>query len=83
MENTQADKRKHILPEVYGPALWRAKRFLNYFHAANLGKPQPFAIDTAPPEMYAWFVHDLQTVEKGAGISQNFFVIRVMEMPEV
>jgi len=83
MENTQADKRKHILPEVYGPALWRAKRFLNYFHAANLGKPQPFAIDTAPPEMYAWFVHDLQTVEKGAGISQNFFVIRAMEMPEV
>lgn len=83
MENTQADKRKHILPEVYGPALWRAKRFLNYFHAANLGKPQPFAIDTAPPEMYAWFVHDLQTVEKRAGISQNFFVIRAMEMPEV
>ena len=35
------------------------------------------------PEMYAWFVHDLQTVDKGAAvISQDFFVIRSMEMPE-
>ncbi|WP_312347316.1 DUF2235 domain-containing protein [Leclercia sp.] len=82
MEKNPADRRKDIAPDVYGPALWRAKRFLHYFHAANLGKPKPFPIDTAPPEMYAWFVHDLQTVDKGASISQNFFVIRTMEMPE-
>lgn len=82
MEQNSADRRLYILPEVYEPALWRAKLFLSYFHAANLGKPQPLPIDTAPPEMYAWFVHDLQTVERGAGISQDFFVIRSMEMPE-
>ena len=82
MEQNPADRRREIVPEVYDSALRRAKRFLDYFHAANLGKPQPFPIDTAPPEMYAWFVHDLQTVDKGAGISQDFFVIRSMEMPE-
>ncbi|HHQ5957162.1 TPA: hypothetical protein ACSRRC_004240 [Enterobacter hormaechei subsp. hoffmannii] len=82
MEQNPMDRRRDIVPNVYGPALWRAKRFLDYFHAANLGKPQPFPIDTAPSEMYAWFVHDLQTVDKGAGISQDFFVIRSMEMPE-
>ncbi|QDK19811.1 DUF2235 domain-containing protein [Leclercia adecarboxylata] len=82
IEQNPMDRRRDIVPNVYGPALWRAKRFLDYFHAAHLGKPQPFPIDAAPPEMYAWFVHDLQTVEKGAGISQDFFVIRSMEMPE-
>ncbi len=82
MEQNPMDRRRDIVPNVYGPALWRAKRFLDYFHAANLGKPQPFPIDTAPSEMYVWFVHDLQTVDKGAGISQDFFVIRSMEMPE-
>ncbi|MCU2759242.1 DUF2235 domain-containing protein [Enterobacter hormaechei subsp. steigerwaltii] len=82
MEQDPMDKRREIVPNVYGPALWRAKRFLDYSHAAYLGKPQPIPIDTVPPEMYAWFVHDLQTVEKGTGISQDFFVIRSMEMPE-
>lgn len=82
MEQNPADRRREIVPDIYGPALWRAKRFLDYFHAAQLGKPQPLPIDAAPPEMYAWFVHDLQTVEKGAGVSQDFFVIRTMEMPE-
>ena len=82
MEQDPMDRRREIVPNVYGPALWRAKRFLDYSHAAHLGKPQPFPIDTVPPEMYAWFVHDLQTVEKGTGISQDFYVIRSMEMPE-
>jgi len=82
MEQDPMDKRRDIVPNVYGPALRRAKCFLEYSHAAHLGKPRPLPLDTAPPEMYAWFVHDLQTVEKGAGISQDFFVIRSMEMPE-
>lgn len=82
MEQDPMDRRREIVPNVYGPALWRAKRFLDYSHAAYLGKPQPIPIDTVPPEMYAWFVHDLQTVEKGTGISQDFFVIRSMEMPK-
>lgn len=82
MEQNPMDRRREIVPDVYEPALWRAKRFLDYSRAAHLGKPQPFPIDTVPPEMYAWFVHDLQTVEKGACISQDFFVIRSMEMPE-
>ena len=82
MEHDPADRRREIAPHVYDHALWRAKRFLNYASAAYQGKPQPFPIDAAPPEMYAWFVHDLQTVEKGTGISQDFFVIRSMEMPE-
>jgi len=82
MEQNPMDRRRDIAPNIYGPALRRAKRFLDYFHAAHLGKPQPSPIDTVPPEIYAWFVHDLQTVEKGAGISQDFFVIRSVEIPK-
>lgn len=82
MEGDPDDKRLRIVPDVYGPALRRARRFLDYAHSAYLMQPQPFPEDSAPSEMYAWFVHDIQTVEKGAGISQDFFVIRSMEKPE-
>src|SRR5471030_786283 len=82
MEGNPADKRLQIVPDVYGPALSRAKRFLGYAHAAYQNLPQPLPYDTAPPEMYAWFVHDVQTVERGAQISQDFLVIRSMEKPD-
>lgn len=82
MEDHPHDKRLQIVPAVYGPALSRARRFLDYARTAFQGLPQPLPYGTAPPEMYAWFVHDRQTVEKGAGISQDFFVIRSMEKPE-
>ncbi|EAS1760855.1 DUF2235 domain-containing protein [Salmonella enterica] len=83
IESNPHDKRLEIKPDVYGPALRRAKRFLEYAHAAYLNQPQPFSEDLAPPEMYAWFVHDIQKVEKGATISQDFFVIRSLEKPEM
>ncbi|WP_341864805.1 hypothetical protein [Kosakonia pseudosacchari] len=83
MEGNPDDKRLLIAPDVYGPALRRARRFLDYAHAAFHNQPQPFPADTAPSEMYAWFVHDIQTVEKNAIISQDFLVIRSMERPEV
>jgi hypothetical protein len=82
METNPNDKRLQIVPDVYGPALRRARRFIEYARAAYHGLPQPLPQDTAPPEMYAWFVHDRQTVEKGGGISQDFLVIRSMEKPE-
>ncbi|VEA64706.1 Uncharacterized conserved protein [Serratia plymuthica] len=82
MEINPNDKRLQIVPDVYGPALNRAKRFLGYAQAAYQSLPQPLPYDTAPPEMYAWFVHDVQTVERGARISQDFLVIRSMEKPE-
>jgi len=82
METNPNDKRLQIVPDVYGPALRRARRFIEYARAAYHGLPQPLPQDTAPPEMYAWFVHDRQTIEKGGGISQDFLVIRSMEKPE-
>jgi len=82
METNPNDKRLQIVPDVYDPALRRAKRFLDYAHAAYQGLPQPLPQDTAPSAMYSWFVHDRQTVEKGAGISQDFLVIRSVEKPE-
>lgn len=81
MSNNPQDKRLALIPDVYGPALTRALRFLDYSHAAFLEQPQPLPYDSAPSDMYAWFVHDLQTVEKGASISQDFLVIRSMENP--
>lgn len=82
LETNPHDKRLHIVPEVYGPALRRAKRFLEYAHAAYHGAPQPIPFDRAPPEMYAWFVHNIQSVDKGATISQDSLVIRSMEKPQ-
>lgn len=69
------------MPDVYEPGLRRAKRFLQYAHAAYQGATPPWPDDSAPPEMFAWFVHNVQTVDQGARISQDFFVIRSMEMP--
>ncbi|WHZ40842.1 DUF2235 domain-containing protein [Rahnella bonaserana] len=76
------DIRRQLVPDVYIPALRRAKKFLTYGHAAYEGLPPPWPEDSAPSEIYAWFVHDVQKVDKGAGISEDFLVIRSMEMPE-
>ncbi|MCY0771112.1 DUF2235 domain-containing protein [Enterobacter cloacae complex sp. 2022EL-00788] len=82
MESNPSDKRLQIVPAVYGPVLRRAKRFLDYAQAAWRSLPLPLPLDTAPPEMYAWFIHDRQSMEKCGGISQDFLVIRSMENPE-
>lgn len=34
------------------------------------------------PEIFAYFVHDLITVERGASISTDFFVVRAAETPK-
>ncbi|MEZ2605043.1 hypothetical protein [Kluyvera intermedia] len=82
MESNPDDKRLQIVPDVYDPALRRARRFLDYAHAAYQGIPQPLPLDTAPPEMYAWFVHEVQKAGQGNSVSQDFLVIRSMEKPE-
>lgn len=83
MENDPHDKRILIVPNIYRPALRRARRFLDYAHAAYLGQPQPFPEDNAPSEMYVWFIHSRQAVGKDVNISQDFLVIRSLEKPEV
>ncbi|WP_416347514.1 hypothetical protein [Acerihabitans sp. TG2] len=81
MEMHSRDTRRDIVPQVYKPALRRAKIFLEYAHTAYQGLPLPCPDDHAPPELFAWFVHDVQTVDRGARISQDFLVIRPMETP--
>ncbi|WP_338463774.1 phospholipase effector Tle1 domain-containing protein [Franconibacter daqui] len=83
MENDPNDKRIYIVPNVYKPALRRARRFLDYAHAAYLGQPQPFPEDNAPSDMYAWFIHNRQATGNDVGISQDFLVIRSLEKPDV
>lgn len=82
MENHPHDKRILIVPNVFRPALRRARRFLDYAHAAYLGQPQPLPEDNAPSEMYAWFIHSRQAMGKDINISQDFLVIRSLEKPE-
>ena len=82
MENNPDDKRLRIVPDIYEPALRRARRFIGYAQAAFLDQPQPLPEDVAPSEMYAWFVHDRQAVQNDGGISEDFLVIRSMEKPE-
>jgi hypothetical protein len=83
MENNLNDKRIQIVPDIYRPALRRARRFLDYAHAAYLGQPQPFPEDNAPSDMYAWFIHNRQATGNDVGISQDFLVIRSLEKPDV
>lgn len=83
MENNPNDKRIQIAPDIYRPALRRARRFLDYAHAAYLGQPQPFPEDNAPSDMYAWFIHNRQATGNDVGISQDFLVIRSLEKPDV
>lgn len=83
MENNPNDKRIQIVPDIYRPALRRARRFLDYAHAAYLGQPQPFPEDNAPSDMYAWFIHNRQATGNEVGISQDFLVIRSLEKPDV
>ena len=82
MENNPDDKRLRLVPDIYEPALRRARRFIGYAQAAFLDQPQPLPEDVAPSEMYAWFVHDRQAVQNDGGISEDFLVIRSMEKPE-
>ena len=83
MENNPNDKRIQIVPDIYRPALRRARRFLDYAHAAYHGQPQPFPEDNAPSDMYAWFIHNRQATGNEVGISQDFLVIRSLEKPDV
>lgn len=83
MESDPNDKRMQIVSDIYRPALRRARRFLDYAYAAYLGQPQPFPEDTAPSEMYSWFIHNRQAAGKDVGISQDFFVIRSLEKPQL
>ncbi len=74
------DCARHTLPVII---LRRARRFLDYAHAAYLGQPQPFPEDNAPSDMYAWFIHNRQATGNDVGISQDFLVIRSLEKPDV
>ncbi|ALB63254.1 hypothetical protein AFK62_12410 [Cronobacter condimenti 1330] len=71
-----------IAPDVYEPAYRRAKRFHQYRINAFTGDAPPQPWYRAPPEIFAYFVHDLITVDRGASISTDFFVVRAAETPK-
>lgn len=75
------DTRMKLAPGVYGLAVLRAKKFHEYGVTAYMGLPAPLPYDSAPPEIYAWFVHHLLTVERGGRITDDFFMVRTLEMP--
>ncbi|EBB7908390.1 hypothetical protein CKH23_17560 [Salmonella enterica] len=77
------DRRLKLLPGIYNPALARAQRFLKFSECAFKGEPIPEKATPNAGILYAWFVHDLQKVEKGASITMDFFVRRSAEIPEV
>lgn len=79
MENDESDKRSLVLPDVYVPGYRRAKIFLAYAHAASLKKPIPLPDDYAPGEIFAYFVHDIQAVDRSAPITEEFFLIRLFD----
>lgn len=81
IDNDEADKRSQVLPDVYGPGYRRAQIFLAYAyaHAASLKKPIPLPDDYAPAEIFAYFVHDIQAVDRSAPITEEFFLIRLFD----
>ncbi|MDH0356392.1 PAAR domain-containing protein [Morganella sp. GD04133] len=71
----------HRLPQIYKdnliiPAENRARKFIAYGTAGYDGKPMPSAQCPDTPELYAWFLHDVQRSE---GINNGYFAIRWME----
>ncbi|WP_262860956.1 PAAR domain-containing protein [Morganella morganii] len=71
----------HLPPQIYRdnlivPAENRARKFKQYGTAGYDGKPMPAAQCPDTPEIYAWFLHDVQRSE---GINNGYFAIRWME----
>ena len=71
----------HLPPQIYKdnliiPAENRARKFKQYGTAGYDGKPMPSAQCPDTPEIYAWFLHDVQRSE---GINNGYFAIRWME----
>ena len=71
----------HLPPQLFWdnlviPARTRAKKFIAYGTAGYDGKPMPTAQCPDTPELYAWFLHDVQRSE---GINNGYFAIRWME----
>ncbi|MET4860366.1 PAAR domain-containing protein [Morganella morganii] len=71
----------HLPPQLFWdnlviPARARAKKFKQYGTSGYDGKPMPSAQCPDTPEIYAWFLHDVQRSE---GINNGYFAIRWME----
>jgi len=81
--NNPDDKRVHVLPDIYGPGYRRAKKFLDYARAASLKEPMPLPDDYAPAEIFSYFIHDIQAIDKSASISEEFFLIRLFDEIEL
>ena len=64
---------------VYEPACARAQYFIDCGGFGYRGEVQPPHWDSAPPEIYSWFVHDIQTLLERDSITKEFFRIRWME----
>ena len=52
-----------------------------YARGAFTGEPVRFIPSGDAGVLYAWFMHDIQRVERAAAISTDFLVVRNMEMP--
>ncbi|ELY4775738.1 DUF2235 domain-containing protein [Cronobacter turicensis] len=76
------DTQMRLFPDVYEPAYQRAKWFHQCRINAYLGEAPPQPWFTATPEIFAYFVHDLITVDRGARISRDFLVVRASEIPQ-
>ncbi|ELY4094988.1 DUF2235 domain-containing protein [Cronobacter sakazakii] len=76
------DTQMRLFPDVYEPAYQRAKWFHQCRINAYLGEAPPQPWFTATPEIFAYFVHDLITVDRGASISRDFLVVRASEIPQ-
>lgn len=64
---------------VYEPACARARYFIDCGGYGYRGEPAPLKWDSAPSEIYSWFVHDIQTLLDRDSITKEFFCIRWME----
>ncbi|QXB07805.1 hypothetical protein I6L80_21265 (plasmid) [Providencia rettgeri] len=71
------DTRRNIpslMTKIYTPALKRANYFLDCGINGYMGKPQPPTYSVTPKEMYAYFIHDIQTQQNSSEkITEAFF----------
>lgn len=61
------------LEHIYEPAYARAAHFIECGAAGYAGEPLPPQWHRAPPEMFAWFLHDVQKEQE---IDRHFLCVR-------
>ncbi|AKE59113.1 phospholipase effector Tle1 domain-containing protein [Citrobacter farmeri] len=77
------DRRMELQEVAYNAAVNRAETFLTFAHAAYHDENMPMSSSSTANTLYSYFVHDIQKVDYASSVSEDFFLRRSAELPDV